>query len=236
MSLGLQSVLITRAEPDASETAAQVSALGRISLVAPLFTMEIRPLRVSGLGAVAATLLTSRNAIPACPNTLHTYPAFAVGPATTARAQAAGFQHVLNADGNAKDLARLVASILSPGPGRLLLPTTVGQGLPLVNDLRAHGFRVVRRIAYTVARKSVLPPEVVHALQDRALSHALFFSSESAAHFTRLVIAAGVTPWLGFVDAVTISERTGMALRRLPWRRICVASKPNQDAMLALLT
>jgi hypothetical protein len=37
------------------------------------------------------------------------------------------------------------------------------------------------------------------------------------------------------VDALAISRRTETALAPLPWRRIRVASRPNQDELLALL-
>jgi uroporphyrinogen-III synthase len=63
----------------------------------------------------------------------------------------------------------------------------------------------------------------------------MFFSAETARHFVRLIRAAKLDEVLGDVDAVAISERSTVALRDLPWRRISVASKPNQDAMLALL-
>jgi hypothetical protein len=37
------------------------------------------------------------------------------------------------------------------------------------------------------------------------------------------------------VDALAIGQVAAVALQALPWRRICVAARPNQDAMLALL-
>jgi hypothetical protein len=37
------------------------------------------------------------------------------------------------------------------------------------------------------------------------------------------------------VDALAIGQAAAVALQALPWRRICVAARPNQDAMLALL-
>jgi hypothetical protein len=37
------------------------------------------------------------------------------------------------------------------------------------------------------------------------------------------------------MDALAIGEAAAVALQALPWRRIRVAARPTQDAMLALL-
>jgi uroporphyrinogen-III synthase len=75
----------------------------------------------------------------------------------------------------------------------------------------------------------------VSVLQQGQLTAAMFFSTETAQHFVRLVLEAGLGEPIQGVEAVSISERSAMALKKLTWRRISVAAKPNQDAMLALL-
>src|SRR4051794_23634043 len=98
-------VLVTRPEPDASATARRVAALGWEPVVAPV-------LRIIG-GAVScrtrfdAILVTSRNAIPALPEWYRHLPLLTVGSATASRARDAGFPIVVDADGDAGDLARL---------------------------------------------------------------------------------------------------------------------------------
>jgi uroporphyrinogen-III synthase len=63
----------------------------------------------------------------------------------------------------------------------------------------------------------------------------MFFSTETASHFVRLIRAAGLEDSLSKVEAVSISERATMPLRQLPWGRIRVAPRPDQNSMLALL-
>ncbi len=186
-------------------------------------------------GNMAATLVTSRNAIPACPPACFERPVFAVGSATAACATAAGFRHVIDANGDAEVLAALVADTLSPDSGSLFLPTGHGQGAALASDLRRRGFRVIRRVAYRAVAVAVLPPTAVSDLQRGQLTAAMFFSTETARHFVRLVLEAGLGEAVTDVEALSISERPAMELKRLPWRRISVAANPNQNAMLALL-
>lgn len=228
-------VLITRPEPGASETAARVAAMGMTPVVAPV--LEVQPIDVAerGLDRIAATLLTSRNAIASCPRLCHGRPAFAVGDATAAQARAAGFNAVRSASGNAAALAALVAGALSPNAGPLFLPAGQGQGQGLARDLRDRGFRVIRRLGYRTRPARVLPDAARTHLRAGDVEAALFFSGETARHFVRLLRAAGLANSVVSIEAVAISDRATVALRALPWRRISVASKPNQDAMLTLL-
>jgi uroporphyrinogen-III synthase len=229
-------VLITRPEPGATQTAARVSALGLAPLVAPLLFIH-RTDQVSRLPAgVRATLLTSRNAIAGCPLACRDLLALAVGHATAVCAADAGFKRVETADGDAVALAALVERTLRHGDGSLFLPTGRGQGGELAASLRARGFHVHRRVVYEVLPVAAMPIAAERHLRLREVRAAMFFSAETARHFVCLVRAARLEETLSNVEAVSISERSTVALRELPWRRISVAAKPNQDAMLALLT
>jgi uroporphyrinogen-III synthase len=229
----LKRVLITRPEPGATQTAERLTALGLFPVIAPVLSILAKDVRSPG--HVAATLLTSRNAIAACPPSLHGNPVFAVGTATAALAKEAGFRRVFNADGDATALASLVADALSPTHGSLFLPAGQGQGRDLAASLRQRGFQVIRRVAYHTVRLPALPEAAATHLRRGQLAAAMFFSAETSRHFVRLLRAAALTDTVRDVDAVSISERAAVALRHLPWRRISVAAKPNQDAMLVLL-
>ena len=63
----------------------------------------------------------------------------------------------------------------------------------------------------------------------------MFFSAATAQTFVLLLQNAGLREVVRSVDALAIGAAAGVALQALPWRRIGVAAKPTQDAMLALL-
>ncbi len=229
----LRGVLITRPEPGASQTAARVAACGLLPIVAPVLTIAIQGIHPPHRWS--ATVLTSRNAVQACPPTMHTHPVFAVGTATATEATNAGFTRVFNADGDAAALADLIASTLSPQEGTLVLPVAQGQGRDLAASLRQRGFRVLRRVAYRAAPVDTLPEAAASGLANQQVGVVMLFSGETSRHFVRLLRTAGLVDAVRNVEAVSISERAAVALRPLPWRCIRVAAKPNQDAMLALL-
>lgn len=228
-------VLITRPEPGATQTATRVAALGFLPVVTPLFSIVPLSRGMPLPKRIAATVLTSRNAVPACPPACFERPVFTVGSATAASARAAGFQHVIDADADASALPALIAGTIAPNRQTLFLPTARRQGMELTRALRGQGFRVMRRVAYDSVAVDALPSEIAARLRGEEVTAALFFSAESARAFVRLVLAADLAESVAGITAVSISERSAVALRTLPWRRISVAAKPNQDAMLVLL-
>jgi uroporphyrinogen-III synthase len=228
-------VLITRPEPGASETAARVAALGLRPVVAPVLEIRILPCRLPPAGRLQAILTASGNAIPALPASHHHLPLLAVGETTALRARAAGFARVSSADGDASALAALAGQSCDRTAAPLLLATGRSQGEALAADLRARGFRVIRRAVYAAIPVPVLPAAARQALAAGDVTAALFFSAESARHCVRLVQRARLHEAVRTVDALAIGQPAAVALQALPWRRIRVAARPTQDAMLALL-
>lgn len=228
-------VLITRPEPGASQTAARVAALGFRPIVAPL--LEIRALRTAlpAATSVQAIVVTSGNAIACLPPSHRQLPLLAVGAASADSARGAGFATVASADGDAQALAALSSVACRPGAGPLLLAASRGQGISLAAELRLRGFRVIRRSVYAAAPVETLPEPARAALAQGAIGAALFFSAETARHAVRLLRSAGLDSAVRNVDAVAIGQAAAVALQPLPWRQLHVASRPNQDAMLALL-
>jgi uroporphyrinogen-III synthase len=158
-----------------------------------------------------------------------------VGDVTAERGRAVGFGQVFSGGGDATDLAALAVARLRPESGTLLLAVGQFQGHALADDLRAAGFRVLRRAVYATTLARRLAPAALAALRTGGIRAALFFSAETARHFVHLAQRARVTEPLRVVDAVSIGRSAAVALEVLPWRRISVAARPNQDEMLALL-
>ncbi len=224
-------ILITRPEPGATETAGRVAALGFEPILAPM--LSVTGYRISPPTSMQAVLITSANAVKALDGLNLATPIFAVGDATAERAARAGFSNVVSARRDADALAVLVAQNLSPAAGVLLLASGAGQGLSLAKEMRQRGFRVLRRVAYSALPKSRLPPEAAHALATGHVRAALFFSAETARAFAT---ALPIEPTLlSCVDALVISNPAALALSHLPWRRLRVASHPNQEELVALL-
>ena len=222
----------------------RVAALGFTPIMTPMLAIRPLPARLPPPARLQAVVLTSANALPALLATLlpgrgaelRALPVLAVGDATAARARAAGFTSVTSAGGDAAALAALVARRCAPANGALLLPTARGEGLLLAGLLRAAGFAVLRRAVYAAVPQNSLAPAAVAALSRGAVDAALFFSAATARRFATLLPAALPATCLHAVDALALSPAVAAPLAALPWRRIRVAARPTQDALLTLLT
>lgn len=228
-------ILITRPEPGASETARRVQALGLTPVLCPMLVVRQVPASLPPALHIGAVLVTSGNAVPALPEAYRSVPLFAVGNATAERARLAGFAQVTSADGDAKDLAQQVRQLVDPAAGPLLLAAGRHNGKPLASELRHAGYRVSRRVVYAADKVAALAPEASAALLEGRVRAALFFSAETARRFVALAHMPPIMATLCEVEAVAIGQAAGMALEGLPWRRVHVAARPNQDEMFALL-
>ena len=226
-------VLVTRPEPGAGATARRLRAGGDEAVLAPALVVAPRPGALPAAGSVQAVLATSANALAALPREFHPRPLLAVGDATATAARAAGFHIVHSAGADAVALAELATRICVPDGQKLLLASGQGQGMALAAELRRRGFRVVRRCVYAAVPAADMPAPALAALAARRVTHALFFSAASARAFVSLM--RGRQDMAAGVEALAIAPGTATALTVLPWRRIRVASHPNQDELLALL-
>jgi uroporphyrinogen-III synthase len=232
-------VLITRPEPAASQMARALADQGWPCLVAPMLRIEIGP-ELPAPRRAQAVLVTSANALLALGQIDRALPLLAVGDATAGRALEAGFTNVMSAGRDAVALAELATGQLLPPAGPLLLASGAGQGMALAQDLRTRGFIVRRRIAYRSRPERSLPPLVLSGLQRGEIQHAMFFSAETARAFVRCIkshaLKHDLAECLAQISALAISDQTAHALRALPWHGIRVASHPNQDELVGLLS
>lgn len=235
MSPGSGLILVTRQEPDASATVARLAALGRAGLAAPMLTIEAVPARLPPAREVQALILGSINAVRHLPARFRSLPLLAVGDATAEAALARGFARADSAAGDARDLAALASRRLDPGGAPLLLATARGAGGPLAADLRARGFRVLRRVTYLARPLPVLPPEAAAALAEGRVGHVLFFSGSAARVFGRVARARRLTHTLPGVTALAISPAAAAIIAPLGFGAVLTAARPDQDSLLRLL-
>lgn len=229
-------VLVTRPEPDASDLARALEAMGIDSVLAPLMEIHDRPQAVS-LDGVQAILATSANGVRAFARceARRDLPFFAVGAATAETARAVGFETVDMAAGDVHALGARVEQVLDPANGALLhIAGTVTAG-DLAGRLAASGFEIQRAVLYEARPVERLPMAVVEAIRGGAIDGVLIFSPRTARAFVTLVRKARVAASLQGSTAYCLSEAVAAETAALGWRRILVAEAPDQQALLSLV-
>lgn len=231
-------VLVTRPEPDASQTAKRLLALGHEPTVAPLLRIIFAPPPVE-IPEPAAIILTSRNGVRALARWPQTAdwlnrPVFVTGLATADAARSVGFADVRTAAGNAADLADLVVSDIGKDGSSILYPAARDRSGGLLSELHANGYHVQIVEAYCAEMVMALDAPVREAIHSLAVNGVLIYSYRTAAAFRTLVDREGIADSVRQMAFFAISERVAESLRDLA-AEIHVAKTPEEESLLALL-
>lgn len=230
-------ILVTRAEPDAAETAARLEALGLEPVRAPLLEMRSLPAELPAPDGLGGLALTSANALRALEQGqrltryLH-LPVFAVGARTADHARAAGFADVASAQGDVEALAMLISGRAPDGP--VFYPAARHTARDLAATLAPAGIAVHTAHVYEMTPAETLAPAVIAGLKDTSLGAVSLYSRRTAATFVAL---AG--------RDLTSAERKGPAMLCLSanvaeplieggFTRVALADYPSEEAMMAL--
>lgn len=216
-------VAITRAEPEASASAARVRAMGAEPILAPLLSIE--PVRFdTNMSGVQALVFTSSNGVRAfaAASGDRGHPVLAVGDATAEAARSAGFTDVRSADGDVTALAALAQTKLNPRAGKVLHISGAHVAGDLAGALSHAGFEADHRIAYEARAASSLPMAL------RGPVDVVLFHSARAAE-TYLALGA---PDSERRIAACLSPAVAAVAGQTAWARLIVAPRPRENDLL----
>jgi len=231
-------LLVTRPDPQGEQTAFMLRARGHEVVSAPLLRLETLDADF-GAGSWTAIAVTSANAIRAV--MMHkrhaeilALPMFVVGQRTAEVAREAGFANGVSADGDAQDLAALIAKNLSPGNVLLYLA-----GEDRANDLEAvlapAGISVRTAVIYRAIAEEALPEGALGRLATGTIDGVLHFSRRSAATF--VAAAQDGAGWDNSLKChhFCLSMQVAEPLVQAGAKHIHVAASPDEAAVLDLV-
>ena len=229
-------LLVTRPAEEAARTAARLSALGHVAVLAPMLRYEPLPLPAT-TSRPAALALTSARAVEAIggpdalPGTAGV-PLFCVGETTAAAARAAGFADIRVGAGGATALARGIAAAISPDRGPILYAAARERTGDLEAELARLGYVVDIVEVYRMAAETALPPEVAAAIGGGMLDGVLAYSRRT----TQALVACAETAGLGAaLRRVPLFALSAAIAAGLGFERVSVAAAPDESALLAML-
>lgn len=226
--------LVLRAEPEASETADRLKALGAVPILAPLTRIRFDGVDARDLAGVQAVLVTSRNGARALlsaglPKALSV---LAVGDATAAVLREGGVAAV-SAAGDSEALLGLVTRRLRPDAGQVLHLHGQDVAGDLAGALRQAGFDARALVGYRA--EAIAAPAAAAALAQGHVDAALFYSQRSGGLFAKLVEDGGLARACGRVVAAAISARVAAPLAGIGFRRLGLAARPDEASLLVAL-
>jgi uroporphyrinogen-III synthase len=233
-------VLVTRPEPDNARTAAKLLARGCEVMLAPLLRIEpIGADRVDLAGIWDALALTSVNGVRALAThpqmaSLLTTPLYAVGSRTADAAFALGFDNVISADGDARDLVRVMKTHFRAG-ARVLYLAGEERSADLAGELAASRIVVETRVAYRAAPVAQFPADVREALAAGRLDGVLHFSRRTAGAYVACAASSGISGRALAPVQYCLSRQVAEPLAAAGASHLAVAREPTEDALIGLL-
>lgn len=227
-------IIVTRAEPGASETIQRLHQVGYTAVVAPALTLHPRAdIALPPTRAISGLVFTSANGVRAyaAQRDDRNIACWCVGPATADAARQEGFSTVHESAGNAIDLAGFIASRSAPTDTPLLHIANAAAAGNLKRELESLGFAVEFAPLYEMRPTPQLPIVVADLVEQSRPAIVLVHSAKGASAFASMIEDHG----LEIAALVAISEPASRPLAKLAIDRTIVADAPNEDGLLRAL-
>lgn len=233
----MTTVLITRPLPDATRFAEDCARQEIDCVVAPLMRFERQPGEID-LTDIEALAFTSANGVRAfaAKTNARALKVYAVGPASAAAAQKAGFEDISAAQGDVAALAALIMNDPARPSGSILHAAGASLAGDLIGRLSAASIPARRAVIYEMKEALYLPAPARAFIEDAGdEAWVALFSPRSAALFLRLAQDAALAPALAKLKAACLSAAVADSVKLVSWRAVETAKAPNSAALLALM-
>ena len=232
-------VLVTRPGPDGERTAATLRARGATVLVAPLLRVEFIEHAEFGAGPWGGVALTSANAARAVKHhprlaELLALPVFTVGRRTAEAARATGFSAVTSADGDLRDLVRIIGAWQRDAQPVLYLAGE-DRADDLAAEVAGYGITVETVVVYRAAHLTRFSALVAAALVTREFDGILHFSRRSAETYLKCAETGGLLDWALAPIQYCLSQAVAEPLVAAGAGRIAIAERPDEASLVALV-
>ena len=228
-------IIVTRAEPGASDTRARLKELGLTAIAAPMLHLKALDVPTPDLSGIHNLVFTSANGVHhfvaangGITEQVADLTVWCVGPATTEAAHEAGFQRIVAGDGNADDLAAQILSAPETAGGFLHVANSAAAG-NLVRTLQAAGRDARFMALYETVPATALPDAARAALRSDRTAWVLIHSAKAAQAFAALT--GDLSP--GMYGIVAMSGAAAAPLDGRGALGVVIAERPNEDALMA---
>ena len=230
-------VIVTRAEPGASETVTRLMDMDFHAIRSPMLELKALEAPMLDLSGIYNLVFTSANgvrffveAVGGITEHVADLTTWGVGPATADAAEAAGFQRIVRGDGNSDELARLILSSECTEDGFLHIANSAAAG-NLVAQLSAAKCDARFLALYETVPASALQADAVQTLRSGSGAVVLVHSAKAAHVFAALSESIPMVTNI----CVAISEAAAAPLKSLQARALISAVRPNEDALMEAL-
>ena len=227
-------ILFTRPLEDCSEMILKFQSLGNQVSHLPLLNINKLNYNEVNLSDFKAIIFTSANAVKFLnvkalnKNLL----CFCVGSATEKKARNVGFQNVISAEGNVKNLKELILQNFSQKDGKIIYISGETVSVDLDEQLLKEGYNVKRIINYSTSHNENFDHNFAEELKLNMPDIVYVYSRNSALSFLKFIkLHQTENLWMN-TNLMCIGEKTSAILNEIKWKKIFLFNPGEEEFLL----
>ena len=227
-------ILFTRPLDDSKEIILKFKALGHNVSHMPVIEIQKVEHREINFKEFNAIIFTSANSL----KFLDTKKinknifCFCVGIATEKKALSIGFQNVITAEGNVRNLKELILQNFNPSGGKILYISGEIISSNIQKDLNSVGYNVERVVNYSSKPIIHLNENFLKDLKNNMPDIVYIYSENSAKNFLNLINNYNLNDYWMDTNLMSISEKASSVLNKIKWKKIFIFSPGEEEYLL----
>ena len=227
-------ILITRPLDDSEEIILKFRDLGHKVSHMPVIEIEKVSFQDIDFGEYKALIFTSANSLKFLDTKkIHKKIfCFCVGLATEKKALQLGFQNVITAEGNVRNLEELIQQNFNSSDGKILYISGEVISNDLDKNLNLKGYNVKRIINYKTKPIQKLDDKFIQSLKLNIPEIVYIYSKSSAESFLNLSKYYDLNDYWMNTNLMCMSEKTSLVLNKIKWKKIFLFSPGEEEYLL----
>ena len=227
-------LLLTRQLEDCSDLIIRFKKLGHIVSHLPLLNMEKVRYDQKSFENCKGIIFTSANAIKFLDTRRidKNIKCFCVGLATEKKAKSVGFQNLIAAEGNVRNLKELILQNFNPVDGNIIYVSgeiiSSKLDLQLVND----GYSVKRLINYRTNHNKNFENSFIEKLKINIPDIVYIYSYNSALSFLNFIKNERIESLWMNTNLMCMGEKTSSILNEIKWKKIFLFNPGEEEFLL----
>ena len=227
-------ILITRPLDDSEEIILKFRDLGHKVSHMPVIEIEKVSFQDIDFSEYKALIFTSANSLKFLDTKKINKKVFCfcVGLATEKKALQLGFQNVITAEGNVRNLEELIQQNFNSSDGKILYISGEVISNDLDKNLNLKGYNVKRIINYKTKPIRKLDDKFIQSLKLNIPQIVYIYSKSSAESFLNLSKYYDLNDYWMNTNLMCMSEKTSSVLNKIKWKKIFLFSPGEEEYLL----
>ena len=227
-------ILLTRPLEDCSEMIFKFQSLGNKVSHLPLLKIDKVSYDEINFNDFKAIIFTSANAIKFLDFKLidKKILCFCIGNSTEKKARGVGFQNVIAAEGNVKNLKELILQNFNQKDGKIIYVSGETISVDLDQELLKEGYDIKRIINYRTIHNENFNDKFINEIMLNMPDVVYIYSQNSASSFLKFIKLNQLENLWMNTNLMCIGEKTSVILNEIKWKKIFLFNPGEEEFLL----